>query len=128
VGLELVEKPDHGTSVELCTVILPDSDPQIAVADCAGRAGKQVWRNAILAIVQNRVAASCSGEVWVGPCHPDAGARVWGALLMQCSVEERHEGCGPQTAKCMPLWRRGRVVSMCYGGVRLRVQKQQTQR
>jgi hypothetical protein len=31
--------------------------------------------------------------------------------------------CGPQTAKRMPLWRRGRVVSMCYGGVRLRVYK-----
>lgn len=31
------QKPDHETSVELCTVILPDSDLQIAVADCGGK-------------------------------------------------------------------------------------------
>lgn len=35
------QKPDHETSVELCTVILPDSDLQIAVADCGGQGGKQ---------------------------------------------------------------------------------------
>jgi hypothetical protein len=41
---------------------------------------------------------------------------------MQCNAnavwrEESWE-CGPQTANRMPLWRRGRVVCMCYGGVR----------
>jgi hypothetical protein len=41
---------------------------------------------------------------------------------MQCNANAvwRKESweCGPQTANRMPLWRRGRVVSMCYGGVR----------
>jgi hypothetical protein len=30
-GSRTVQKPDHETPVELCTVILPDSDLQIAV-------------------------------------------------------------------------------------------------